>query len=75
MKIEKDTLKKALEIDDTLGEAHVSLGFISTFYDWDWVAAENEFKKALELNPEDEEKLHQKLQRVKSVIEKETSKR
>jgi len=44
-------LKKALEIDDTLGEAHVSLGFISTFYDWDWVAAENNFKKALELNP------------------------
>jgi len=43
--------KKALEIDDTLGEAHASLAWFYTFYQWDWSAAENEFKRAIELNP------------------------
>lgn len=42
---------KALEIDDTLGEAHASLGWISTMYDWDWAAAEKEFKTSFALNP------------------------
>jgi len=41
----------ALEIDDSLAEAHTSLGLISKYYDWDWVAAEREFKRAIELNP------------------------
>jgi serine/threonine protein kinase/Tfp pilus assembly protein PilF len=43
--------EKALEIDHTLAEAHASLGWILTFYDWDWAGAENEFKQALDLNP------------------------
>ena len=43
--------EKALEIDDTLAEAHNSLGFICLHYDWNWAAAESEFKLALELNP------------------------
>ena len=43
--------KKALEIDDTLAEAHTSMGWIRTFYDWDWAAAEDEFKRALDLSP------------------------
>ncbi|UCE41088.1 MAG: protein kinase [Candidatus Aminicenantes bacterium] len=47
----KASAKKALEIDESLGEAHSSLGFIHTFYDWEWQAAESEFKKAIELNP------------------------
>jgi len=42
---------KALEIDDTLGEAHGSLGFVKSFYDWEWLEAEREYKRALELNP------------------------
>lgn len=42
---------KALEIDDTLAEAYASLGWIKTFYDWDWAEAEKAFKRALELNP------------------------
>jgi TolB-like protein/DNA-binding winged helix-turn-helix (wHTH) protein/Flp pilus assembly protein TadD len=42
---------KALEMDETLGEAHVSLGAARRDYDWDWVGAEKEFKRALELNP------------------------
>jgi serine/threonine protein kinase/tetratricopeptide (TPR) repeat protein len=42
---------KALEIDDTIGEAHASLGWIHTHYDWDWRAAEREFQRSLELSP------------------------
>lgn len=47
----REYVKKALEIDDTLAEAHESLGLICTFYDWDWEAAERELKQALKLNP------------------------
>jgi tetratricopeptide (TPR) repeat protein len=42
---------KALEIDDTLAEAHTSLARIKSSFDWDWVAAEEEFRRAIELNP------------------------
>jgi serine/threonine protein kinase len=42
---------KALEIDNTLAEAHASLGWINMFYDRDWVEAEKEYKRAIELNP------------------------
>ena len=42
---------RALELDNTLAEAHTSLAFIHTHYDWDWRAAEREFGRALELNP------------------------
>ncbi|MGA9994265.1 MAG: tetratricopeptide repeat protein [Pyrinomonadaceae bacterium] len=42
---------RAIEIDSTLAEAHASLGFINSVYEWDWAGAEREFKKALELNP------------------------
>ncbi len=45
---------KALEIDDTLGEAHAALGVVKYSYDWDWAAAERELKRAIELNPNDE---------------------
>ena len=42
--------QKALQLDDTLAEAHVSLGYIKK-RDWDWLGAEKEFKRALELDP------------------------
>ena len=42
---------RALEIDPNLAEAHTALGTVSWGYDWDWLTAEREFKKALELNP------------------------
>jgi TolB-like protein len=42
---------KALEIDDTLAEAHVSLALTKMQFDFDWPAAENEFKRAIALNP------------------------
>jgi TolB-like protein/Tfp pilus assembly protein PilF len=42
---------KALEIDDTLAEPHVSLAHIKYYYDRDWAGAEREYKRAIELNP------------------------
>jgi len=41
----------ALQLDDSLAEAHTSLAFEEMHYEWDWPAAEGEFKRALELNP------------------------
>lgn len=42
---------RALELDETLAEAHVSLGRVFASYDWDWTSAEKEYKRAIELNP------------------------
>ena len=42
---------KALKLNDRLAEAHASLAFCKMFHEWDWVGAEREFKRALELNP------------------------
>ena len=42
---------KALDMDETLAEAHVPLGAVKGEYDWDWVGAETEYKRAIELNP------------------------
>jgi TolB-like protein/tetratricopeptide (TPR) repeat protein len=54
----KDTLPqakaaatKALEIDESLAEPHVTLAFIHSWFDWDWIGAEKEAKRAIELNP------------------------
>ena len=40
---------KALELDESLAEAHASMAWARGFYDWDWAAAEAQFKRALEL--------------------------
>src|SRR5260370_3860599 len=47
----KTAAMKALEIDDTISEAHASLGWAKLTLDWDWAGAEKEFQRSLELNP------------------------
>jgi tetratricopeptide (TPR) repeat protein len=47
----KEAALKALEIDDTLAEAHASLAYIKTGYAWDWSGGESEFQRAIALNP------------------------
>ncbi|HEX8844439.1 MAG TPA: protein kinase [Pyrinomonadaceae bacterium] len=47
----KQAALKAIEIDDTLGEAHTALGAIALFYEWDWDTAERELRRAVILNP------------------------
>ena len=49
----KAAASKALAIDDSLGEAHSALAHVIELYDWDWQGAEKEYRRALELNPND----------------------
>jgi eukaryotic-like serine/threonine-protein kinase len=42
---------KALELDNSLADPHVALGYASFGYDWDWVAAEKHFERAYALSP------------------------
>ena len=48
----KESAIKALALDDTLAEAHASLAHILMNYDWNWSAAEKEFKRSIELTPD-----------------------
>jgi TolB-like protein/DNA-binding winged helix-turn-helix (wHTH) protein/Tfp pilus assembly protein PilF len=50
MPLAKAAAMKALQLDDTLVEAHTSLARVLFVYDWDWPGAEKEFKRAIELN-------------------------
>jgi TolB-like protein/Flp pilus assembly protein TadD/tRNA A-37 threonylcarbamoyl transferase component Bud32 len=47
----KGAVTLALKYDESLAEAHTSLASIKAVTDWDWQGAENEYRKALELNP------------------------
>jgi TolB-like protein/DNA-binding winged helix-turn-helix (wHTH) protein len=46
---------KALEIDDTLVDAHLTLGWAKLRFDWDWTGADSEYRRALQLNPSNAE--------------------
>jgi DNA-binding winged helix-turn-helix (wHTH) protein/TolB-like protein/Tfp pilus assembly protein PilF len=43
--------RKALELDEQIAEAHASLAVLKAWYEWDWAGAEQEYRRALELNP------------------------
>jgi serine/threonine-protein kinase len=45
--------EKALGLDSTLAEAFVAVGLIRNFYEWNWKAAEQSYKRAIELNPKE----------------------
>ena len=47
----KAAAQKALAIDDQLAEAHTSLAYAIHTYEWDWPAAEREYRRAIALNP------------------------
>jgi serine/threonine-protein kinase len=47
----KAAAAKALLLDDSIAEAHASLGYATLFYDWKWKEADREFRRAIELNP------------------------
>lgn len=47
----KTAAERALAIDDALAEAHASMGYIATVYDWDWVSAERHLMRALTRGP------------------------
>lgn len=48
----RDAAAKALELDPTLAEAHTSMAFVEQKLERDWAAAEREYKRAIDLDPE-----------------------
>lgn len=58
MPVAKDAAQKALALDPSSAEAHTSLAYIHLVWDWDFDAAEQEFKRALALNPSYVNALH-----------------
>ena len=47
----KDALTKAVQLDDSIGEAHDTLGALNSFFDWNWETADREFSRAIALSP------------------------
>ncbi len=54
----KAAAETALRLDDTLADAHTSLGIYYLFYEWDWPAAQREFQRALALDPQSSDARH-----------------
>lgn len=50
--------EKALLLDETLAEAHLSLGMVGLLYEWDWPRAEKELRRAKELDPNNPQTYH-----------------
>jgi serine/threonine-protein kinase len=55
MPVAKSDALRALELDDTVADAHLSLAQVRHWYEWDWAGAEREYQRAIELNPGDPE--------------------
>lgn len=51
----REAARKALEINETDVDAHVVLGLVAHWHDWDWSVAEKELKRSIELNPRNSE--------------------
>jgi serine/threonine protein kinase/Tfp pilus assembly protein PilF len=51
LKRARAAVKRALELDPDLAEAHAALGLVRFYFEWDWAGAEAEFRRAIELNP------------------------
>jgi TolB-like protein/DNA-binding winged helix-turn-helix (wHTH) protein/Tfp pilus assembly protein PilF len=47
----RNELAKAVQLDDSIGEVHDTLGVLSSFFDWDWETADREFNRAIALAP------------------------
>ena len=47
----REAATKALALDDSVAEAHASLGWVKWTYDWDWIGAEKEFQRSMDLSP------------------------
>ena len=53
MPMAKEAALKALSIDERVADAHFALAFVLDSYEWDWEAAEREYRRAVDLNPAD----------------------
>ena len=48
---QREAARKALKIDNNLAEGHSAMGYVKVMVDWDWLGAEQDYKRAIELNP------------------------
>jgi serine/threonine protein kinase len=55
----REAAEKALALDDNSSEAHTAMGVIYEIFDWNWEKAEQEFRRAIELNPNSMEAHHE----------------
>jgi len=53
VQLSRGAIQKALEIDDSLGEAYAALAINKCYHDWDLAAAESDYRRAIDLNPND----------------------
>ncbi|MBL8124610.1 MAG: winged helix-turn-helix domain-containing protein [Blastocatellia bacterium] len=51
--LSRGAVRRALEIDDTIGEAYASMAINKCYYDWNFAGAESDYRKAVELSPND----------------------
>ena len=51
MPLAKASALRALQLDDSLAEGHLAMGYVRMLFEWDWVGAEVSFRRAIELNP------------------------
>jgi serine/threonine-protein kinase len=51
MRLAREEAQRALELDESLPEAHTALAWVRFIHDWEWEDAEREFRRAIELNP------------------------
>lgn len=50
-RLRREVAIKALELDDSLAEAHTSLGLVKMYYDWDWAGAGRESERRSSSSP------------------------
>ena len=53
VQLSRGSIQRALEIDDSLGEAYSALAINKCYHDWDLAGAESDYRRAIELNPND----------------------
>lgn len=63
----RDTALKALELNDDIAEAHAALARVKLHYEWDWSGAEAEYRRAVELKPDDAE-LHEQYAQCLGIV-------
>jgi len=51
--LSRGAVRRALEIDETIGEAYASMAINECYYDWNFAGAESDYRKAIELSPND----------------------
>ncbi len=58
MRLARSAAQRALELDDSLSQVHVEVGYVAHHMDWDWKVAETAFRRAIKLDASNSEAWH-----------------